>query len=415
MNRRDFMRAAALAGLFCTAPAIAAESSEQKKEVVPPFVKWTVGPYLQNPSATAMTICFVSDHAQDVSAVVKNASEVDRVSHSATATPIPGTSATMWKVRLTDLKGGTEYRYNLEYKVDDKPVVEKQYHFKTPASDTDTMRCILLNDVHNRTGTAEAVMKHVAADDYEFTILLGDCWTDPSWNGDGRKIMTTLAELVRVLNGAEKPILYVRGNHECRGYFSGKMGYLFDLPGLDPAASYYEQNFHFSYPAGPVWFLFNDAGEDGDKRKDKFEPYRQRQSKWIESEIKKPEYRAAKYHIFASHIPLYNVNYWSAKYCRGFWSPVLAEADIDLALGAHDHQWRVLEKDCICVNDKCENYNKAGTGQKRCPHSPPYPLVIGGGPSLKQGTVMVLKADSKKVSLRMLNTAGKTLVQSEVR
>ncbi len=408
INRRCFMKSAALAAISCYTLNLAEQASAQtKEEVKPPFAKWTVGPYLQNPSATAMTICFVSDYAQDVSAVVKPLTGTGKVSQTVVATTIPGTTATVWKIRLTNLKAAAEYIYQVNYTADAKPVIGPAYRFKTSSPDADSASGLVVNDVHNRTGTVEALMKHVRADDYEFSILLGDCWNDPSWHGDGKGIMTTLDAFVRLLNAHEKPMLYVRGNHECRGYFSGKMGYLFDLPNLDQAASYYEQNYYYSYTNGPLYLLFNDAGEDGDKRIDKFTPYRKRQTEWLTEEIKKPAYRNAKHHVFASHIPLYNVNYWKAKYCQEFWSPVLDKADIDLALGAHDHQWRILEKNAECVNAECDSFKKTAN----CTHSPPYPQFIGGGPSVQQGTVMLLKADAIGLSIRMLNTKGKTLAK----
>lgn len=404
-NRTKTMELSIIGFLLSLSLAMAAEPAAPAKETPPPFVKWTSGPYLQNPSETGMTICFVSDYAQDVSAIVEPTSIT--VSQDVAPTPIPGTSATVWKVRLTGLDSGTEYRYHIDYTADGKKVVGNSYQFKTPSPEATTAKCLVVNDVHNRAATLEALMKHVKDDYYEFSILLGDCWNDPRWEGDGRKIITTLTEFVRLLNAAEKPMLYVRGNHECRGNFSGKLGYLFDLPNLNPAAPYYDQNFYFSHQVGPLYLLFNDAGEDGDKRMDKFEPYRKRQADWLADEIKKPEYQAATYHVFASHIPLYNVNYWKAKYCQEFWSPVLAQANIDLTLGAHDHQWRVLEKNGPCPNKQCEKLNQVG----QCGHSSPHPLFIGGGPSLQEGTVMLLKADKRNLSVRTLNTAGKTLAQ----
>jgi len=292
--------------IICPQLAVADREAiiKARQEAEKAFVKWTIGPYLQNPSPTSMTICFLSDHAQEVSAVVENASGGDGTSHSAVGVLIPRTAVTVWKVRLTGLSSGTEYQYNIEYKVDGKQVVEKQHNFTTPSLAALTTHCIVLNDVHDQTWIVEELMKHVAPDDYEFSILLGDCWGDPNWGINGYFVTNRLSEFIRILNGAEKPILYVRGNHECRGNFSGRMGYLFDLPNLNPAAPYYEQDYHFSFAAGPLYFLFNDCGEDGNKRAEQFRPYRLRQAKWLASEIKKPAYRSAKYHIFASHIPL---------------------------------------------------------------------------------------------------------------
>ncbi|MDD2600196.1 MAG: metallophosphoesterase [Kiritimatiellae bacterium] len=395
--------------LLVSLAVLAAISSAPAAENPPAatYADWAIGPYLQSPTPTAMTICFVSDHAADVSIRVKPGAQNAWISHPAIGTLIPNTAATVWKCRLKNLAPNTAYEYSLDHTANNTKVTGKTYTFKTPSLNNTETRWIVLNDVHNRMATVDALMEHVSPHDYEFSILLGDCWNDPTWGKSGETIMKTLESFIRNLHGHEKPILYVRGNHEWRGYFADKHGYLFDLPNLDPTASRYEQNYYFSFAAGPVRFLFADCGEDGNKREELFQPYRQRQTQWLADEIKKPEYASGKYRIFASHIPLFNENQWHAGRCRELWSSTLAQANLDLALAAHDHQWRVLKKNCACVNKKCEHCGQSGV----CPHSPPYPLVIGGGPSLKEGTVMLLQADSANLSMRMQNCAGTVIAE----
>ena len=36
----------------------------------------------------------------------------------------------------------------------------------------------------------------------------------------------------------------------------------------------------------------------------------------------------------------------------------------------------------------------------------PYPIVVGGGPEIDGSTVMVIEADSEKLSLRLLDSEG---------
>jgi hypothetical protein len=43
--------------------------------------------------------------------------------------------------------------------------------------------------------------------------------------------------------------------------------------------------------------------------------------------------------------------------------------------------------------------------------TPPYPVLIGGGPSPKQGTVMLFEATSSSLHTRLLNTDGKQLAE----
>ena len=119
--------------------------------------------------------------------------------------------------------------------------------------------------------------KGVKPEDYEFSVLLGDFWTNPSSDHGADKVFRSMETYIRLLNAAEKPMLFIRGNHETIGNFADKMAYLFDMPGLKPAAEFAEQNWFCALRAGPVWFVALDGGDDFTKRYELFQPLRQRQ------------------------------------------------------------------------------------------------------------------------------------------
>ena len=60
-----------------------------------------------------------------------------------------------------------------------------------------------------------------------------------------------------------------------------------------------------------------------------------------------------------------------------------------MSLNAHTHQFA--------------SYAKGELGN-------PYPVVVGGGPSLKEATMLVLQKQGKSLTLRALNAEGEELL-----
>lgn len=61
------------------------------------------------------------------------------------------------------------------------------------------------------------------------------------------------------------------------------------------------------------------------------------------------------------------------------------KAPLDVAIGAHTHRYEVTPE------------GKAGN---------PCPNIVGGGPSMKRSTLMVLSKRGKNMTLRVLNAEG---------
>ena len=67
------------------------------------------------------------------------------------------------------------------------------------------------------------------------TFLLGDMWTNPSPANGANQIFHTMEAYIRLLHASEKPLIFVRGNHETIGGFAKYMAYLFEFPVWTPA------------------------------------------------------------------------------------------------------------------------------------------------------------------------------------
>ena len=348
-----------------------------------------LSPYLQKPTADGMTICLLAQGAQRVRvAWAANAAAV-LTEVAASGMVIPGTPWTIWKTRLAQLERGTLYQYQVRYELPQGSKASPVYHFRTLDPQAKALRFAVFNDLHNRDQTLAALLRHVQPEDYEFSLLLGDCIADPSAAKGAGEVFRTWNAYLKLLDASNKPIIMVRGNHETRQDFAGRLALLFELPNLDATQQPDARQWQFTLCAGPVQLLAMDVGEDDNattpeksyKRPKYWPTYRQRQAQWLPGHVVAKTAAAAPWQLFVSHIPLYNSSTWFSASARHYWEPVLKDARLDLMLSGHDHDWRQLRQG--------RNGN-------------PWPVLIGGGPSLNEGTVMLVAADDSTLHARML-------------
>ena len=371
----------------------------------------TIGPYLQHPGTDRMTVCFLTRHAEYVEAHYQPTVGGQRRRVQPAAQAIDGTPWTVWKAALTNLEPDTAYAYELVYRTSDRQGQTPSLRFRTLSEESETVKAAFFNDLHSRPDTLKALMEHVEPEDFEFSVLMGDCWQDPSSANGAEAVFAVLNDYIRLLKAGEKPMLYIRGNHEVRGTFAASMAFLFDLPMLDPTAALGEQAHQFALTAGPIRLIALDTGEDFDKRADLFEPMRRRQAGWLKR-IGSTDH-AATWQILATHQPLYNNNIWYSEASRVLWEPMLTETEIDIALAGHDHRWKHLPAGerfevTLSREDAKRHIGTAGVFSLHVP----WPILIGGGPAVDEATVMLLSADKKTLQIRLLAAAdGKTLTE----
>jgi acid phosphatase type 7 len=361
-----------IAALTCVAACAAAAEAPS-----------TLTPYLQNPTADGMTVCLLSREVQDVHVTCDREGYSHSMDVAATSAAIPDTPWTVWKARLGGLQAGTKYAYQVGYRLGAAKRTTPSYHFRTLDPQANTLRLAAFNDIHQHDGTLAALMRYVKPDDFEFSLLLGDCL-----EGDQHSVIRAWSTYLQLLDAANKPVLFVRGNHETRSFFAKRLAYLMDLPNLDARAPWGKDQWQYTLRAGPVWFVAMDTCEDDDestpetsyKNPKLWQKVRKSEAGWLKTvAVKKND---APWRIFLSHIPLYNNNPWWCHGGRGLWEASIRRIDPQLMLAGHDHHWKLL---------------RPGEGVR-----PPWPVLIGGGPSLGEGTVMLLTADRASLNVRLL-------------
>jgi lysophospholipase L1-like esterase len=360
---------------------------ELRRELVPPPPEQPM-PYLQSPSERGMTVCLLALSAGTREVIVSLASSgaPGPVEFPAQGTAIPDTAWTVWKARLTKLNPGTLYQYQVRYRAKESNASTPVHHFRTLDPTAQSLRAIAFNDTHMGTSVMEALLKHVKPEDFDFSLLLGDVL-----EGTDQAVLDSWHRYVELLDGANKPIVFVRGNHDTRGAFAKRLAYLFDLPDLDPTKPWGEEQWQYTLHAGPVAFLALDTGEDDDdrtspdsyKNPDLWQQVRKRQSTWLNQAIAEPAMKSTPWRVLLTHMPLYN-SPWCSVRSRDLWTPLLTEWKPDLSISGHDHQWRPAQP---------------------VPQGVPWPALIGGGPAMsggEEGTMMVLKADFSSLNVRLI-------------
>ena len=364
-----------------------------------------LSPYLQNPTADGMTVCFPAQSAERVRVAWCPDGQPAMAEVAATGTVISNTPWTVWKTRLAKLSPGMAGQYQVRYGLAGRDAATPMYHFRTLNPQAKTLRFAAFNDLHNRAETLAALMRNVRPDDYEFALMMGDCWADPNAANGAAGVFRTMQAFAGLVDAAEKPMILVRGNHETRGTFSGPLANLFDLPNLDATQSADDRQWQFTLRAGPVSFIAMDTGEDDDfdtapdgyKRPKFWQGVRLREAEWLKNLVAAKFGADAAWRVFVSHIPLYDNNWDFSEPARKYWEPLLPAANIDLMMAGHDHGWKLLPKG----NSYDIKRKKNGAEETRTITSS-WTVLIGGGPAMNQGTVILVTADAQSLRARML-------------
>jgi predicted phosphodiesterase len=404
-TRRDVLKTT---GLLIAGSAVAGSGLAEIAGAAAPLAR-TLLPYLQNPSPDGMSICFLAREATDVTVVW--AAEDGKAPTKTAAEPqeIATTPWTRWKVRLSGLVPGTSYTYQVCYGIDGEEQKSGIYRFTTLNPNATETKVAVFNDIHDRRETISALMKYVKPEDFHFTIFNGDMINDPSAADGARKVFELWDFYVGLLDGHSKPILFVRGNHEVRGSFKEQLRFLFDLPNLTANQKPEDQQWQFELTAGPIHFVAMDTGEDDGpetpedsyKRPKFWQAYRKRQAAWLESLVQAKSGNEKPWRMFVSHIPLHNPAGWFSLSSRDDWNPPLKDYGVSLMLAGHDHDWKFLPAE--------KTFKIAGKTDME--DTPAVPVLIGGGPTMNQGTVILIHADAAQLSTRMFHTSG-TLLNS---
>ena len=344
-----------------------------------------VGPYLQAPSETSMTVMWVTD-VNAVSWVEYGRGEsLDQRAHRSRHGLIDA-DQTIHMVTIEGLAPNREYRYRVCSKeiVTFKPyevtygqtVTSDTYTFTTLDGRKNSISFIVLNDIHERNEVLISLTRLAQSQPFELVFLNGDILGHIE---DEQQIIDHVLAPCTELFAKQIPFVYVRGNHETRGKFARRLPDYIALP---------DGHYYHSFDHGPVRFVVMDGGEDK-RDTDKeysglvdFDRYRAVQRKWLEAEIRSEAFRKAPFRVVVVHMPPQPSERWHGPDdMYQTWRPLYNDGKVDLVISGHTHHYEIRPP----VEGVCE-----------------YPTIIGGAP--QKGAATVIRVDATADHLRVTMT-----------
>ncbi len=300
------------------------------------------------------------------------------------------------KIRIDGLVPGETYHYKiasrevLAYEPYNKTFGEtefsKVHEFTLPDNESTDFTALIFNDLHKKEQTLKGLLEQVLDIDYDFVVYNGDCIDDPK---DEDHALTFLKYSNEQVMATEKPVFYIRGNHEIRGAYSVGLNHLFDYVG---GKTYGAFNW------GDTRFIFLDCGEDKPDSTpvygglNSFEQLRNDQLDFLNEETKTKAFKKASKRVLIHHIPLFSADKKRYLPCNELWGDILNQSNISVAINGHTHRFAHLPSGTM-GND--------------------YPVIVGGGHKAEGATVMVLKKVGESLRLKVIGMEGNILGEYE--
>jgi predicted phosphodiesterase len=385
LERRKFMKLfSGAAALTVTGTPLLQAETNAKNEVQYAF---TTRPYLQNPTSTGITVIWLTNKPSH-SWIQCWEGQKELKSESINGGLVMANN-TLHRIRMENLKPGATYSYKVfskeiikfepYKKVFGDTISSDTYSFATPDPAAEKVSMLVLNDVHDRPHSFGQLEKLNGSDPYDMVFLNGDMFDHANTE---QQMIDHLINPCSEVFAAQKPFLFVRGNHETRGAFSYQLDNYFENIGRTP---------YFTFRRGPVFFIALDTGEDKEDNHEAyyglaaFDPFREQQAAWLSQVLQSKEARSAAYRVVLMHIPPFHSGDWhGTMHCRKCFTPVFEKQKVDMVLSGHTHKY--------------------GVHAPQADHS--YPIIIGGGPKEGFRTLIKLKADKKQLTVNMIADSG---------
>ncbi|MFA6929253.1 MAG: metallophosphoesterase [Lentisphaeria bacterium] len=359
------------------------------------------GPFLSNPAYDAMTITWTTTGMAAAMLEYKKEGEeeweripIDRENG------ILCRNSKLHVAHLSGLEASTRYQYRL---VNWSALLTKRVLF--PPQEPLTFRTLsvapkpfsfaVCSDIHSNGLVLKKLMALPEVCKTDFWVNLGDMLSRMS--GPDAFYTGFLDDQSQVY-AKEKPLVFVRGNHEQVGIFAGE--YLRILP--HPTGKTY-----YAFQQGAVFFLVLDAGDD---HADDPEGLRDNASLleeerlWLEQIVAGEHYRKAAFRIAFLHMPPYNDEYDSQAALQ-ILSAIPATAPLSLLLCGHVHRYFRMPP----FSGKCHCFGKPEIPSMKNTPVLPYTVVAND-----TDTLTLVRVDAEKLSIKVLGCDGRTIEEFSV-
>lgn len=413
LPRRDFLGLIPASALSLHLGGRVAEANEPTAGTAAPLI--TSPPVVQHPSSDGFTIHFsVSALATGWVEWGWSAERLDRIAMAAEHGLVRASDlALSVRVRFDKTAAGKPvyYRvvaqplaYKTAYQLErGESVASEVRRLRLPSAEADQITIAIVNDTHENQPTLDALHERVAAVAPDVLVWNGDTCNDFDAKDDPMQIVLNPRRNTAKGWAAERPLLFVPGNHDVRGERARELS-----AGLSGWPDQSGLPYNFALRLGPVALVGLDTGEDKPDAHPVFagtaayEPYREQQAVWLKKAVERPEIAQAAIRIAVCHIPLRGLpGHNDGTTLEGYasysgmgaklWLPILRKARFAAVISGHMHQHR--------IDDPTENE--------------PVMQVVGGGPRPEGATLTIVHAEGGTAELRVEDLAGKTLSHRE--
>lgn len=396
MDRRHFFATGTAAGLaVLMQPRTASGQEVQPAEGDSPTGSV---PVLMNPSGTGISVGWVMDRA-DTMGWVEYGPSPDKLVLMAPAAALGFSRKGRVKTaRLEGLKPGVTCHYRVcarPFGKRDHPGWHGEtYSFVPTGPETKDLTFAVINDTHENKPVIEKLIGRIHAAKPHFF-----CWNGDLFDfGKEQQAIDNFYRAAPLPYAVSTPMVYSRGNHDCRGGLADRLGDYVGRPSSD--------GFFHTFRVGPVGFIVLDTCEDkADSRLAdgvRFEQEIVRQRRYLETLANDPNLAGAKKRVLLCHIPLWVQGDWAAPWLRDQWLANLQALKVDLIISGHVHRHHFLPKGFPAEKLKHETYDPN-------PPDVAIPQLIGGGPSESSATLIWGRWDGTRLHVKVENLEGKLL------
>lgn len=355
----------------------------------------TTRPYLQDPQPTSMTVMFQTTSVCHCWVEYGT----DSLHTQRARTLLDGQEVCYDienKIVLNNLTPGGRYYYRVcAVDILSKKAYETHFgdtlrtrffSFKTPAEVDKNFTTLIFNDLHESYDTYQYLLGLTKDVKPDLIIFNGDCVTEPE---SREHAIRMIHNYVDKIDAAEIPVIFIRGNHEIRNFYSA---------GMHSLIGYHNDKTYGSFDWGDTRYMVLDCGEDKPDSSpvyaglNDFTKLRADELAYIKKELKSKEFRRAKRRILIGHVPIFGPT--DAYHpCKDAWGPLLCKQPFDVAIFAHEHTYRYVAKGLDGAQ---------------------YPVYIGGGPAQKEATVAILQKTGEKLHLKVLSQTPSCTLETDL-
>jgi len=427
MNRREFMKGAALVGAMA-ATKVASAKSWRDFEVADGkywLHELSVEPVLAAVSETSVAVSWAVGRLATGGVEIADNPEMKNSRYVKSGEwPLAELSSQSLQVRVEGLKPATRYWYRTvtdEVKSIRHPLyagisrgerkVGDVHSFVTSGAAGES-RFGVLNDTHAQWDAFAFAAKRFR----EMKFPVG-VWAGDALNCTEDRVTAVEAFLYPDVPtkdyASDMPLLFLPGNHEFGGEYARHIDEVMPCRSLaERGVRYAALKWNFALRQGAIALIGMDTGDalhDGDRRLcelGSFSPYRKLQAEWLEEALNRPEIKSAPFAVMFCHIPLYNSGpnpkgcetplekgcaSWIRE-CNEAWGPILDKYGVQLVVCGHEHGHRWDENTGYRWKQVLGGGPECGYGCAFKPSPKACPTVIEG--AVEEGQLVIRTHDA---------------------